>query len=188
MDPEAILQLRAQLEPLGFYKYASDADIRWSIEDSISTGRWYSEGTERATWGDGEAIDEWGACAFLNRIAPMLASFGVPPYTCSQDDPAPGPTAYYITLNGTKHLIYPDGSPDSWEPLWASAPARTFALVEQLLRDAGSEEHIYTPRGEIAQENSAIFLTEAMFHLINNSPLVPDNQKLLTVEEMQTIF
>jgi hypothetical protein len=183
MEPEAIMQLRAQLEPLGLYKYASDEDIRWSIEDSMQTGRWYSEGTERMTWGDAEAIAERGACNFLTRISPMLERYGVPPLECEQDEPPTEPKEYRITLNGREWLIFPEGDPD-WEPLWASAPARTFAIVERLLREAGSDVHIYTPRGEIAQESSAIFLTEEMYNVVNNSPLVPDEQKLLTTQEM----
>ena len=183
MELDAILELRAKLEPLGLYKYADEGSIRWSIEDSAQTGRWYSQGTERMTWGDGEAIAEWGACDFLLKVSPMLQRFGVPPLTCEQEAWSPEPKEYRITVNGREWLIYPKGDPE-WEPLWFSAPARTFAIVEHLLREAGSDEHIYTPRGEIAQENSAIFLTEEMYNLVNSSPLIPDEQKLFTPQDL----
>lgn len=183
MDQESLEQLFAQLEPLGYYKYATEEGISWALQETAETGRWYSEGTERVTWGDGEAIAEWGAWAFLQRVMPMLMQFGVPSYTCEQPSVPLQPEEYTIKLNGIERLIFPKGDPD-WEMLWVTAPARTFALVEQLLREANSAEHIYTPKGEIGQESSAIFLTEEMYNLINTSPLVPDEQTLLTPQEL----
>jgi hypothetical protein len=187
MEPEAILQLRGMLEPLGFYKYADENSIKWSIEDSLSTGLWYSEGTERMTWGDAEAIAEWGACAFIIRLSPMLERFGVKPPLCFQEEPGDTPREYRIILNGRDRLIFPMRDPE-WEILWVAAPARSFALVEELLREVSSEEHIYSPAGEIAQESSVIFLTEEMYNLVNSSPLVPAGQKLVTPQEMITMI
>jgi hypothetical protein len=183
MPIDDILKLCAQLEPLGFHRYATEDDIRWSIEDSSQTGPWHSAGTERMTWGDAEAIAEWGACAFLERISPILQRYGVPPLACEQQEWSPEPREYRIKVNGRDRLIYPKGDPE-WEPLWMSVPARTFAVVEHLLREANSDVHIYSPKGEIAQESSALFLTEEMYNIVNSSPLVPDDQKLLTVEEL----
>lgn len=171
------------LEPLGLYKFTGEESIRWSIEDSKQTGLWYSEGIERITWGDAEAIAEWGACAFLQRVSPMLERFGVPPLVCEQEAWSEEPKEYRIRVNGKNHLIFPKGDPD-WEMLWVTAPARTYMIVEELLKESGAEERAYTPKGEMAGEASILLLTEEMYHIVNNSPLVPDDQKLMTQQEL----
>jgi hypothetical protein len=184
MNPEAIKDLLSQLDALGYFEYDDDEGRAWALEEALRTGVWYNEGSSRVTWGDAEAIAEWGACSFLTRISPIVERFGVPPITCEQPPLPPGPSDYSITVNGTPYFIYTMDPDLASNPLWVAAPARTFAIVEQLLREAGAREHIYTPRGEIAQSHSALFLTEEMHRLVNSHPGVPDEQKLLTVDEV----
>jgi hypothetical protein len=185
MEPDAIRELLAQLDALGYFSLDDEEGRAWAEEEAVRTGVWYNDGSSRVTWGDAEAIAEWGACDFLARISPLLQRLGVPPPGCEQPTIPDEPSSYSITVNGKLYPIFSIDEDGAFRnATWLEAPARTFAIVEELLREAGVREHIYTAKGEIAQSHTALFLTEEMYHLVNNHPAVPDEQKLLTVEDV----
>lgn len=182
MDKAVINRLYDDLAPLGFFKYATAEEERWARTGAADYGLWAQEGLGRIYVGDAEAIAEGGACDFLGRVEPFLQHEGVSALPCSQDW-TPEAGEYVIQVNGRRFTMY--SGPDFGEnPLWVAAPARAFLLVEQLLNEAGSSEHIYTLRGQIAESNPAIFLTEEMRDLIDRSPLVPEYQRLLSAAEL----
>ena len=64
---------------------------------------------------------------------------------------------------------------------WELATSRTFAIVNLLLREAGSNERIYSLYG--GNDLFALFLTENMYDIINKSKFIKETEKPVRHEE-----
>jgi hypothetical protein len=187
MDPTDILRLYEQREPLGFFDRMDAEGVEWSRTVGAGEGFWYNDGIGRAFAGDGERLAEWGVCRFMQEIEPYLRGQGVGQVACVQDDWVEGKYAYTVNVNGRDFPILVDEDMEC-NPAWAAASVRTQGLVEELLREAGSPEHAYIVSGTLAESSIIVFLTAEMYHTINNSPLVPEGQKLMSAEETLSII
>jgi hypothetical protein len=149
----------------------------YALRPEGDIGEW----TNRSTWADGEYMAEGGVTGFLWRIAPFLQKNGVRITWLDQD--LQSSRYYMVTVNQKKYTMF--SKKDFGKALfWAAVPARTFALVNELLERAGSDERVYTSRGTFGGEGTdAVFLTPELFEIVNSSPLIPDDEKLMTTEE-----
>ena len=57
-------------------------------------------------------------------------------------------------------------------------------MIESLLREAGSTEHVYAIEGDVGLGSTGVLLTREMAEVVNGDPTVPDEQHLLTVEQL----
>ena len=183
MDPEAMRALYDRLAPLGLFEGSGDGDEEWARTEGAETGYWYNEGVRRAFYGDGEALAEWGVCDFLERVQPLLLDRGVPPLECAQGEWQPGAAGYTVTVNGRPFPIL-DVRDYEQNPAWTTATVRTFHMIETLLREAGSPDHVYAVEGDVGLSSTGVLLTPEMAESINNDPAVPDEQRLLTMERL----
>jgi hypothetical protein len=183
MEPDAIRALYDRLAPLGLFEGSGDGDEEWARTGGAETGYWYNEGVRRAFYGDGEALAEWGVCDFVRRVQPLLTERGVPPLNCVQDEWQPGAVAYTVKVNGRPFRIL-DERDFEQNPTWTAATVRAFRMVETLLREAGSPEHVYAVEGDVGLGSTGVLLTPEMVEAVNGDPAVPDEQKLLAMERL----
>lgn len=183
MEPEAIRALYDRLAPLGLFDGGGEGDEQWARTDGADTGYWYNERVRRAFYGDGEALAEWGVCDFVGRIEGLLSERGVPPLECAQGEWEAGAVEYTVTLNERPFRIL-DERDHEQNPTWTAATVRAFRMVETLLREAGSPEHVYAVEGEVGLGSTGVLLTSEMADVVNGDPALPDEQRLLTVEEL----
>ena len=183
MEPEAIRALYDKLVPLGLFEGSGEGDERWARTEGAATGYWHNEGVRRVFYGDGEALAEWGVCDFVGRVHDYLRGQGVPPLTCAQGEWQPGAVDYTVTLNGRAFRIL-DERDHEQNPAWTAATVRAFSMVETLLREAGSPEHVYAVQGDVGLGSTGVFLTPEMAKAVNSDPAVPEEQRLLTVNEL----
>jgi hypothetical protein len=183
MTPEAIRALYERLGPLGLFEGAGDGDEAWARADGAETGYWYNEGVRRVFYGDGEALAEWGVCDFLERVQPLLSERGVPPLECAQGEWKPGAAGYTVTVNGRPFRILHERDYEE-NPTWTAATVRAFRMVETLLQEAGSAEHVYAIEGDVGLGSTGVLLTPEMAEVVNRDPAVPDEQHLLTMNQL----
>jgi hypothetical protein len=183
MEPEAIRALYDRLAPMGLFDGSGEDDEAWARSEGAETGYWYNEGVRRAFYGDGEALAEWGVCDFVRRLQPLLSERGVPPLDCAQDDWQPGAVGYTVIVNGRAFRIL-DERDHEQNPTWTAATVRAFRIVETLLREAGSADHVYAVEGDVGLSSTGVLLTPEMAGAINSDPAVPDEQRLLDMERL----
>ena len=183
MEPEAIRALYDRLGPMGLFEGSSKNDETWARTDGADTGYWYNEGVRRAFSGDGEALAEWGVCDFVKRVQPLLSERGVPPITCEQGEWKAGAVGYVVAINGRPFRILDERDYEQ-NPTWTAATVRSFRIVEMLLQEAGSDDHVYAVEGDVGLGSTGVLLTPEMADAINGDPAVPDEQKLLTIERL----
>jgi hypothetical protein len=160
----------AKLEGLGFYHYVQPGDVASAKMDAESTGYLYHE-TQRAYHADAEDLAEGGFLSFLESIKPFLTRQGITDLTVTQDFTDEG---YSVRVNGEEYIIY-SGQELSDSDIWELSVQRGFAIVNDLLRQAGSEERLYALYG--GNDTQAIFLTPDMYALILESPLTETSEK-----------
>jgi hypothetical protein len=183
MEPDAIRSLYDRLAPQGLFDGSDERDEQWARTDGAETGYWYNEGVRRAFYGDGEALAEWGVCDFVGRVQPYLRRQGVPLLECVQGEWKPGAVEYTVTLNGSAFRIL-DVCDHEQNPAWTAATVRAFQMIETLLGEAGSPEHVYAVEGDVGLGSTGVFLTPKMAKVVNGDPAVPQEQRLLTVDQL----
>jgi hypothetical protein len=181
MEPEEIRALYDRLAPLGLFDGSRQGDEPWARTEGADTGYWYNEGVRRAFYGDGEALAEWGVCDFVKRVQPLLSERGVPPLQCVQGEWQPGAVDYAVTVNGRSFRIL-DKRDVEQNPAWTAATVRAFRMLETLLGEAGSPEHVYAVEGDVGLSSTGVFLTPEMAEVVNSDPAVPPEQRLLTMD------
>lgn len=187
--------LVAELRGLGFDKYRPQAReilgymLEWTPEDELSellmdaegaTYPYYT-GSGRVHDADAENLAEGGVGELLAQLRVFLQLQGVPNFVVEDYLTE---ARYEVVIDGTRHEIWQakdleDPSVNAWE----LAAARTFALVNQMLERAGSQERAY------GFDNGAygglIFLTRDQFELLARAPglspqeVSPDGRRLV---------
>lgn len=181
-------ELLAQLEGAGFYKYTDPEQVEQAkAEQLASRSIWadYGELTRRFYSADGEELDEGGVLGFLWRVSPLLQRQGV--YIGRLDQEWAG-RSYHIHIDGRTYKIFSeeDTKRMGFRP---AAVARTLHLAQDLLDRANSNEKVYTIEASFGGEASkAVFLTSELYDLIQNSPLVRREDKLMTLQEALRII
>ena len=134
-----------RLEQLGFFQYASTAE-RVAAKGQFQNIGWaaiYGE-TGRLFHADAESLAEGGVGEFLHRIQPFLKGQGVP---IKQVDDHFDENGYSITTNGKDYVVYNTEEltrkGTQLSSTWDLATVRAFALVNELLADAKSNERLY---------------------------------------------
>ena len=134
-----------RLDQLGFFKYIDSAQR----EDAKRQGAAaiYGE-TGRLFHADAESLAEGGVGDFLREMEPFLRKQGV---TISQIEDQFRDYDYSVTINGMDYIIY---SADELElhgqrvvSIWGLATVRSFAIVNELLANAESNERLYAVNG-----------------------------------------
>ena len=161
------------LEELGFFKY-SDSGEATELKSAIAERGWggifWDSG--RTFLADAEDLAEWGVASFLKDIRSFLEKQGIRPESIEESDVEED--AYKVTVNGKTHLIWSsedfrkDSSGEQPGLLWGIATARSFALINELLTGAGSDERIYAVAG--GNDLLGFFLTEEQYDLICRHP------------------
>jgi hypothetical protein len=86
-----------------------------------------------------------------------------------------------VTVNGRSFRILDERDVEQ-NPAWTAATVRAFRMVETLLGEAGSPEHVYAIEGDVGLNSTGVFLTPEMASVVNSDPAVPPEQRLLTMD------
>jgi hypothetical protein len=179
----------AQLEEAGYFKYA-EPDLVPEMKAEVVQARsiWPMPSdlpllTKRVYPGDAERLTEGGVLAFLWQLSPVLQQQGVIAPIYMDQDFKVGQFAYTVTVNLTEYPMlkqdeYGEGIP------YVLVTGRAFALINDLLQKTSSHERMYSVRDTIGERSIGVLLTPELFQLINNNPLVPEGDQLLTAEEV----
>ena len=178
-----------RLDAMGFFRYAEPGllaeieAITGGIASFYELCFCLEEYPTLRSWSaDGEDLFEGGVVRFLGRMAPFFAAQGMAVTATQELDPTN--LDYTVTVNGRPHTIYTRETVGIIGG-WAAAAIEYLALVETLLVEAGSEERVYAPCQGFGGDGSRLLIvTPSMAAAINASELVPDEEKLLTVEEI----
>lgn len=181
MAPDNIEELYSQLEPLGFLDHL-DAEARaWLNDVARKDGIWRMRPPGdplRATASDWPKVGcatssaKWSHTCERRERPPLNARRSL----MSKATSISLPSMAAPIIGGRRDL--------ERNPVWVAASVRAFKIIEQLLGETGSVERVYALKGDLALSSTCIFLTPEMAEEVNSSPRVPDDQKLMTVDEV----
>ena len=184
--------LVAQLDEAGFFNYAHPSFVDEAKAELIREGLLFGpdscwELTGRAFAADAERLADGGVLSFLFEISPFLQSQGLRSMFYLDQDFQVGRFAYSVKVNLDE---YPMLAAEEYAEVmaWVAVPARAFALINRLLEKRDSQERICTNMNSVAQSSIAIFLTPELYEMLRHSPLIAEDDKLLTVEELMTLY
>lgn len=160
-----ILSLIRRLAQMGFYKYTDIQIVEELKGKSRKSGYIFWDETQRIFMSDAEDLAEGFIEPFYMKMEPFLSKEGVriQHYEQSINE------KYEIAINGQKYLIYDDKTDNPFD-IWEMAANRTFAVINILLREAGSKERLYSLYG--GNDLYAVFLTDEMFEAINQANFI----------------
>jgi hypothetical protein len=122
--------------------------------------------TKRNHHVDAERLAEGGVLRFISQIEPfLLDQLRLKELETGEETNTQG---WIVTLCDEEQLIYSEEE-SSMDDLWERATARTFELVNRVLKSAGSQERAYALYG--GNDLEAVFLTHEMFGVIKDSKL-----------------
>src|SRR5579862_10832 len=173
-----------RLEGLGFFRYALPEAVA-SLKHDFQGSRWaavFGE-TGRLFRADAEDLTEGGVGDFLRLIEPFLKGQGI---SLNQVEDDVSEQDYSVMVNGRRHKIYDADEVQRREKqlglLWGLSGARAFAIVNGLLKGAGSEERLYAVNG--GNDLEGFFLNPALREAICRYPGVrPGGRPYLPTEE-----
>jgi hypothetical protein len=148
-----------RLDELGFFRYATGAAraaAEAEVRDDPVTGV-FAQGTRRFWFADAEDVAECGAGVFLQEHEPLLRRLGVPRLRLVEHCG----DAYSLTVNGKRYPIVTAAEVET-EHSWGHGAARTVALLNGLLRQAGSSERAYGYLSAETNDFSVFLLTPAL--------------------------
>jgi len=154
------------LEAAGFFSHAPPSEVE-EIRGELRRLGWPGifAHSGRFHHADAEELAEGGVAGFLDSVGPFLESEGVALGVIQEDSSA---DHYTLHVAGRDWVIYDEGAVarDANEPgvLWARASLNAFTLVNELLRDAGSLEHLYAVNG--GNDLFGMFLTEGQLTVV----------------------
>jgi hypothetical protein len=173
-----ISSLISQLEQKGYYKYIDQSKVKEVKNNSIKYGYVFGwEESGRDFTEDAEDITEGGVSRFFESIKEFLKSQNVNVKITNEDSSGIG---YFITINDKRYEIYSEKEQDSSD-LWGICTNRSFAIVNKLLKEAGSKERVYVLYG--GNDLRAIFLTDEMFEIINKYTALPEKEQPKVVSD-----
>lgn len=176
MAAKNIRGLITRLAKLGFYRYAARERVPQLKAEAAKTGYLYGgEHTRRDYLADSEDLAEGGVKRFLEEMQPFLEELGVRIESIEEDF---GEQSYTVQVNGLRHVIYTE---DEFRDgnIWELATKRAFAILNDLLEKAGSEERAYQLYG--GNDLRLIFLTPAMYEAIQSTSAVEGKEKPVPV-------
>ncbi|MDP9353167.1 MAG: hypothetical protein M3P51_16725 [Chloroflexota bacterium] len=171
---EPVSHLLEQWEGMGFYRHASPQQISELKHEARATGYLFGgDAVARDYDADAEDLAEGGVQDFLERIGLFLAEQGVQITTVAQEFTD---TGYTMTINGRVYTLYTEEelASEGMAELWELTTARTFALVNILLAEAGSKERVFGVYG--GHDNRAVFLTDDMYAALRQSGVLPPQE------------
>lgn len=169
------------LGALGFYRFVKPHRIerlkaRFLKLPSLWT---LTHWTKRDYPADEERLAEGGVGAFLQELAPIFKACGV---KLRQTKEKCGVDGYSIVINNLVYELYSAedvraANEDKSLAMWEKTTQRSFALINRLLREQGSDERIYSYAGW--NDHWAFILTEAMYTTLKDSALKHDVEQLI---------
>ncbi|MEZ6138860.1 MAG: hypothetical protein R3C53_28580 [Pirellulaceae bacterium] len=149
----------ADLQQHGFLAHFTEAETE-ACTNIVHARGWDAlyDQHPRFYWADAENLTECGVADFITSLKPFLDRVGVT-YAISDNW---GDHVYTVTLNGEERLIWSqaelkverEGKPGL---TWGLSTVRAFALVNELLEAAETNERLYAING--GNDLAAIFLT-----------------------------
>ncbi|WP_020616413.1 hypothetical protein [Paenibacillus daejeonensis] len=171
-----ITSLINDLERLGYYKYTADEKINVLKKECLEGGYAFGwEETCRDFHADAEDLAEGGISLFLTEIEPFLSKQGIRLADIKESFDERGST---IEINGKRSVIY-DQQELKHKDIWSLATSRTIEIINELL--ASTNERAYILYG--GNDQRVIFLTSAMFELIQVTTLIEEIEKPLSLEQ-----
>jgi len=163
-----------KLDELGYFRYTPPVALESTREIVAGTEfPFFEEESGRFFWADAENIAEKGAASFVESLAPTLRQIGVDMGPVEED----WGDDYWITVGGERHVIW---AREEAEEARALAAVRTFAIVNDHLIAAGSEERLYAVWGD--NDMVAVLLTAELVEYLSSGvsqyskPYVPRNE------------
>lgn len=158
-----------QLQEHGFFEHFTNAETE-AFSVRVKEQGWdavYDE-CPRFYWADAENLTEGGVAEFMTSVKPFLDRVGVS-FTITDNW---GDHDYTVTLNGKERLIWSQAEFEAESTgklglTWGMSTVRTFALVNELLEAAETDERLYAING--GNDLAAMFLTANVRDLICTS-------------------
>lgn len=177
-------QFTACLEQLGYLRYASAGKKQNSskvFQKMEASPTLFGGGVNRDFPADEERLTECGVRKFLNQIKFILSANGVTYQKIKEDCSRRG---YTVQIDNREFPIYSsDELQNSNESIWSISTARVFSMINKLLKEAGSEERIYSLYG--GNDHRAIFLTSKLYDLIVKSDFIVERKQLVLHEDSE---
>jgi hypothetical protein len=170
-DSMEFLPLIEQLEALGFFRFVKPERLprlKATFLKKPNFWVWISM-VKRSYPADSESLAEGGVERFFRRLRPRLKQCGVP-FPKLQEGDSPG---YSLALNSIWYDLFSEADLEIWHS-WDITTRRSFALINKLFRDHGTDERIYS----FYDVGWGYILTEAQFAAFANSTL-PDKEDIL---------
>ncbi|MEP7289355.1 MAG: hypothetical protein ABI947_26690 [Chloroflexota bacterium] len=175
-------QFSKSLVELGFFRYlkpGKEKTIPRLLTKIRSTNYIFGVTEYRDYPADEEDIGEGGAKEFLSDIKYVLNANGV---VFTSIEEMPTPDAQKLLINGEEYILC-SGEELNQSP-WRikhTITKRLFAVINKLLREAGSKERIFSRDG--GNDHWAIFLTYELYDLLAKSDFADDIKELRLYEE-----
>ena len=170
-----------ELDALGFYRFVKPHRIeRLKAQFLKSPSLWtLTHWTKRNYPADEERLAEGGVGTFLEELASILKACGVRLRQIEEKCDVDG---YSIAINNQVYELYSAedvraANEDKSLAMWEKTTQRSFALINRLLREQGSDERIYSYAGW--NDHWAFVLTEAMYATLKDSDLKHDVAQLI---------
>lgn len=165
----------SQLDAGGYFKDLSPTAAE-ALKGLFQKKGWaaiFSADSPRLQNADAEDLAEGGVGKFIRRITPYLAAHGVHLPEIHDDFTEAG---YTVLVGTTRYKIYDAAEVKGDEySTWGVAPARAFAIVDDLLAAAGSPERLYA----VGDGNDlfAMFLTPGLHKIVCEHPDAAPRQR-----------
>ena len=179
MKSEGFAALLAKLEELGFFRYVEPGQLEAVRAEALYDQFVFAPDAGRSFFADQESLAEVGVVDFLKEIAPFLHKQGV---TLKAENEESDGYDYSVIVNGRLFEMYSRDELKHTEEngvgdndIWALTTARAFRMVNAFLREAGSNERLYSLDGW--NQMIAVFLTPEMFRLIDESDVIEERAK-----------
>jgi hypothetical protein len=173
-----ISELISSMEKKGYYRYIDSSQVSKVKNESLDAGYifgWEESGRDFSS--DAESLAEGGIPDFYNDIRDFLRKQNVEINVKNESFSSKG---YTLNVNGSTYKIYDENEMES-KNIWELSTVRGFAIINKLLKDAGSDEQLYMLYG--GNDLRAVFLTEEMYQLIVGYNSITSEELLIKVDE-----
>lgn len=172
-----------QLDTLGFFRFVRPgqvAGLKARFLKKPNLWVWTAR-VKRDFPADEERLVEGGVGTFLKTLNPVFKAAGVRLHKIEEQCGAEG---YWIKVNGIRYELYSKellqaANEQRSTALWETTTHRSFALINQLFQEAGSEERIFSLGGW--NDHWAFVWTEAIHTLLRESSIWDDGLNSLTL-------
>lgn len=172
------------LYDLGYFRYVdgtTKSHFLRVLEKLKHTDSLFGIKAKRDYPADEERLAECGVKNFIMLIAPLLRANSVIFRPIKEECSREG---YDIYINKRKFTVYSRAELNASNiDLWNLAKKRTFAIINTLLNEAGSNERLYSLYG--GNNHWAFFLTKELYDLILKSGLQQEGSDLLLYENVE---